>query len=110
MEYAAEMGSRAVIYVPSFIKIGSGIQKWVSGGFTDTQTAWRSHKYTLDKKFWEILIAYFPWYNTDRIENNGSNNSSIVACVFVTAFKFLKSRCLATIGGFLQNQAVTYHR
>jgi hypothetical protein len=26
------MGSGAVIYVPSFIKIGSGIQKLISGG------------------------------------------------------------------------------
>jgi hypothetical protein len=36
---------------------------------------------TYDKKFWEELIAYFPWYDTDRIENDVSNNSSIVACV-----------------------------
>jgi hypothetical protein len=27
MKYAAEMGSGAMIYIPSFIKIGSGIQK-----------------------------------------------------------------------------------
>jgi hypothetical protein len=32
-----EMGSGAMIYVPSFIKIGSGIQKLMGGG--DTQTA-----------------------------------------------------------------------
>jgi hypothetical protein len=35
MEYAVEMGSGAVIYVPGFIKIGSGIQKLILG---DTQT------------------------------------------------------------------------
>jgi hypothetical protein len=29
--YAFEMGSGAVIYVPSFIKIGSGIQKLIGG-------------------------------------------------------------------------------
>jgi hypothetical protein len=29
------MGSGAVIYVPSFIKIGSGIQK-LMGGYTDS--------------------------------------------------------------------------
>jgi hypothetical protein len=29
MKYAAEMGSGAVIYIPSFIKIGSGIQKLI---------------------------------------------------------------------------------
>jgi hypothetical protein len=27
MKYAVEMGSGAMIYVPSFIKIGSGIRK-----------------------------------------------------------------------------------
>jgi hypothetical protein len=27
MKYAVEMGSGAMIYIPSFIKIGSGIQK-----------------------------------------------------------------------------------
>jgi hypothetical protein len=27
MKYTVEMGSGAVIYVPSFIKIGSGVQK-----------------------------------------------------------------------------------
>jgi hypothetical protein len=56
---------------------------------------------TLNKKFWEELIAYFPWYDTGNIENDGSNNSSTVACVFVIAVTFLPSRCLATIGGFL---------
>jgi hypothetical protein len=36
--YAVKTGSSAVIYVPSFIKIGSGIQKLIGG---DTQTARR---------------------------------------------------------------------
>jgi hypothetical protein len=35
MKYAVEMGSGAIIYIPSFIKIGSGIQKLILG---DTQT------------------------------------------------------------------------
>jgi hypothetical protein len=40
MNYAVEMGSGALIYVPSFIKIGSGIQKLMRwGGFRDTQAA-----------------------------------------------------------------------
>jgi hypothetical protein len=34
MKYAVEMGSGAMIYIPSFIKIGSGIQKFIG----DTQT------------------------------------------------------------------------
>jgi hypothetical protein len=29
MQYAVEMRSGAVIYIPSFIKIGSGIQKLI---------------------------------------------------------------------------------
>jgi hypothetical protein len=36
----------------------------------------------------------------DHIENDVSNNSSIVACVFVTAITFLPSHCLATIRGY----------
>jgi hypothetical protein len=59
-----------------------------------------------NKKFWEELIAYFPWYDTDRIVNDVSNNYSIVTCVFVTAVTFLPSRFLATIWGFLPNRAV----
>jgi hypothetical protein len=43
MKCSVEMESGAVTYIPSFIKIGSGIQK-VIGGFTGTQTAWTSHK------------------------------------------------------------------
>jgi hypothetical protein len=39
MKYDVEMGSGAMIYIPSFIKIGLGIQKLV-GGYTDTQTTW----------------------------------------------------------------------
>jgi hypothetical protein len=35
-----------------------------------------------NKKFWEELIAYFPWYDTGHIENESSNKSSIVACVY----------------------------
>jgi hypothetical protein len=36
VKYAVEMGSRAMIYIPSFVKIGSGIQKLMGGG--DSQT------------------------------------------------------------------------
>jgi hypothetical protein len=31
MKYSVEMGSGAVIYIPSFIKTGSGIQKLIGG-------------------------------------------------------------------------------
>jgi hypothetical protein len=39
MKYAAEMGSGAMMYIPSFIKSGSGIQKLMRRRFTDIQTA-----------------------------------------------------------------------
>jgi hypothetical protein len=45
MKYAVGRSSGAMIYIPSFIKIASGIQKLMgSGGYTNTQTVWRSHK------------------------------------------------------------------
>jgi hypothetical protein len=37
MKYAVEMSSGVMIYIPSFIKIGSDILKLI-GGYTDTQT------------------------------------------------------------------------
>jgi hypothetical protein len=47
MKYAAEMGSVVVIYIPSFIKTGSCIQK-LMGGLTGIKT------YRM-----EIACAYF---------------------------------------------------
>jgi hypothetical protein len=32
------MGLGAVIYIPNFIKIGSGVQKLIRAGYTDTHT------------------------------------------------------------------------
>jgi hypothetical protein len=40
MKYADEMGSGAIMYIPSFIKIGSTNQKLMEGGYTDTPRAW----------------------------------------------------------------------
>jgi hypothetical protein len=37
MKYAVEMGSGAMVYIPSFIEIVSGIQKLIRW---DTQTTW----------------------------------------------------------------------
>jgi hypothetical protein len=34
----------------------------------------------INKKFWEDVIAYVLWYDTDDIENDASNNYS-VACI-----------------------------
>jgi hypothetical protein len=72
--------------------------------FTSWLNGWRSARW--NKKFWEELIAYFPWYDTGHMENDASNNSSIVACVFVTAVTFLRRRYLATIGGFLSSHCL----
>jgi hypothetical protein len=38
---------------------------------------------------------------TERMENDASNNSSIVTCVFIAAVTFLPSRCLAMIRGYI---------
>jgi hypothetical protein len=46
------------------------------------------------------------WYDTGHIQNDASNNSSIVASVFVTAVTFLPSRCLATTRGFLPSRSL----
>jgi hypothetical protein len=34
MKYAVEMSSGVMIYIPSFIKIGSGVQKLMGGGWS----------------------------------------------------------------------------
>jgi hypothetical protein len=49
MKYAVEMGSGGMMYVPSFIKIGSGTQKIIGGihRYRDTQTAWKYHNPSL---------------------------------------------------------------
>jgi hypothetical protein len=60
----------------------------------------------MNKKFWEDLNAYFPGYDRGHIENDASNNSSTVPCVFVTAVTFLPIRCLATIRGFIPSRCL----
>jgi hypothetical protein len=39
MKYAVEMGSGAMMYIPSFIKIGCGIQKLIEGITDSTEIA-----------------------------------------------------------------------
>jgi hypothetical protein len=43
------MGSGAVIYVPSFIKIGSGVQK-LTGGYTDIHTDSNTNSFFQNKE------------------------------------------------------------
>jgi hypothetical protein len=38
MKYVVKMGSGAMVYTPSSMKIGSGIEKLLGGTHTDTQT------------------------------------------------------------------------
>jgi hypothetical protein len=38
MNYATEMDSGAMMYIPSLIKIGSGIQKLLGGGYAHRHT------------------------------------------------------------------------
>jgi hypothetical protein len=38
MKYTVEMGSDAMIYIPSFIKIGPGIQKFIGGIYRHTDS------------------------------------------------------------------------
>jgi hypothetical protein len=68
------------------------------------RTGVKTKRAMTNNKFWEELIAYFPWYDTGHIENDASNNSSILGWVFVTVVTFLPSRCLATIRGFLRSR------
>jgi hypothetical protein len=48
MKYVDDMGSDGMLYLPSFVKIGSGIQelKRVIHRHTDIQVALKSHKRT----------------------------------------------------------------
>jgi hypothetical protein len=75
MKYAVQMGSGVMTYIPSFITTGSGIQKLIDGiqRYTDTHTAWRSHKPTFFLSFFlfqnrkvysKLKISIIAW---DRI-------------------------------------------
>jgi hypothetical protein len=46
MKHAVEMGSGVMIYIPSFIEVGSDIQNLIRVGHTDTRTRRREHKPT----------------------------------------------------------------
>jgi hypothetical protein len=44
-----------------------------------------------NKKFWEELFAYFPWYDTGHIENDASNNSSIVSAYLLPRWRLYRA-------------------
>jgi hypothetical protein len=60
MKYAVEMSSAAMIYIPSFIKIVSAIQKFMGGGYMDTdrQAAIRAS-----------LLSFFQNKESELIKN-----------------------------------------
>jgi hypothetical protein len=61
MKYAIEMGPVAMIYKPTFIKIGSGTQKLIRGRkFTGTQT----HRHPDSM---EIALAYFLFFKIRKV-------------------------------------------
>jgi hypothetical protein len=84
-------------FIPPTAPHSSTIQGWYNRPTGDRRTKWTQCHPT--KKFWEELIVYFPWHDTDPTENAASNNS-VVACVFIAAVTFLPSFCLATIGRY----------
>jgi hypothetical protein len=55
----------------------------------------RKQWYTPSQEVWKEVIACFPRYNTDRIENNAFRIS--VARIFVAARTVLSSHCLVTV-------------
>jgi hypothetical protein len=60
------------------------------------------------KKPWEELIADFPLIDTDLIENNASNNSLIIACVFVAAVTSSRWHSFEQRGVIRRENARTY--
>jgi hypothetical protein len=62
MKYAAEIGSGAMICIPSFIKIGSGIQKLIERGI---------HRHT-DSMV--ISYAYFNPFKIKKVSQKGKLN------------------------------------
>jgi hypothetical protein len=59
-----------------------------------------------NKKFWEEVIDYVPWYDTEHIQDDVSKNSYTVACVFVAVVTFIPCRCIAAIGKFLSSRCL----
>jgi hypothetical protein len=71
---------------------------------------WKWYIDTLSLELQEVLGRINRLFSLIRqgghIENDASNYSSIVACVFVTALMYLPCRCLATIRGFLLSRCL----
>jgi hypothetical protein len=59
MKYPVEMGSGAMIFIPSLIKIGSAIQKLIE---RDTQ----AHRQHGDRINLHLFLAYFPYFEKNK--------------------------------------------
>jgi hypothetical protein len=71
MMYAADIVSGAMIHIPSFIKIGSGIQKSIEGIHRHTDRMW-SHKPTfiffeIRKKIWKTHSGWCFSRDSNRV-------------------------------------------
>jgi hypothetical protein len=50
VKHAVEMGSGITIYIPGFMNIGTGIQKFLCRGYIDRHLGRRLHKSALGKQ------------------------------------------------------------
>jgi hypothetical protein len=57
MKYAVEMGLSAMIYIPSFVKTGSGIQKLMAEGAYTYRHA-PTHRHTQQGDLISVLLLY----------------------------------------------------
>jgi hypothetical protein len=54
----------------------------------------------ISKKFWEELIAYFPSYDKDHIDDNTCIQQFFYSCVFVAMVMTLPNFFLPRMGGY----------
>jgi hypothetical protein len=61
MKYAVDMGSDAMIYIPSFMTIGSGSQKLFVGIHTEAQTYTQTHSKVISRAYFHFVkISILP--------------------------------------------------
>jgi hypothetical protein len=64
MKYAVEMSSGAMIYIPSFVKIGSAIQIWIKG---DSQTHRQHGDCIRPLSFFQNKESMLKWFTIKLI-------------------------------------------
>jgi hypothetical protein len=85
MKCAVEIGSVSMVYLPSFIQRGSGIQIWCSG-YTDTQTARPSHGMSLITQSEATERMKKQRKNKLLLENNDKRR--ICSCIILSATNY----------------------